>query len=186
MKKSLDRILVVEGKEDASYLSNYIASEIVVVNGYELDKRTIEYLKNNKVIALLDPDTAGLIIRERLNDLVPGIINVEIDINKCTRGVKTGVAECEIDEIMNRLSPFFIEKAAPESLITSSDLYSLGISNGALDSVCDFCDRRSQRLTKRSHGYVCGTLQLLERTTEAGHHSLGHLECGSFLLERVR
>ena len=29
----LDGILVVEGKEDASYLSNYISSEIVITNG---------------------------------------------------------------------------------------------------------------------------------------------------------
>ena len=41
MKISLSRILVVEGKEDASYLSNYIDSEIVVVNGYELSEATI-------------------------------------------------------------------------------------------------------------------------------------------------
>jgi len=36
MKKSLNGILVVEGKEDASYLSNYIDSEIVTVQGYEV------------------------------------------------------------------------------------------------------------------------------------------------------
>ena len=45
MKMYLDGVLVVEGKEDASYLSNYISSEIVVVNGYELDEATINYLK---------------------------------------------------------------------------------------------------------------------------------------------
>ena len=105
MKIFLDGILVVEGKEDASYLSNYIDSEIVVVNGFELDERTINYLKDKKIIALLDPDEAGVKIRNKLNELIPNIINVEIDINKCIRGVKNGVAECEIDEILTKLKP---------------------------------------------------------------------------------
>ena len=39
----LDGILVVEGKEDASYLSNYISSEIVVLNGYDIQEFTINY-----------------------------------------------------------------------------------------------------------------------------------------------
>ena len=69
MKMYLDGVLVVEGKEDASYLSNYISSEIVVVNGYELDERTITYLKGKKVIALLDPDDAGKTIRKKLNTI---------------------------------------------------------------------------------------------------------------------
>ena len=69
MKMHLNGVLVVEGKEDASYLSNYISSEIVVVNGYELDAKTIAYLQGKKVIALLDPDDAGKTIRNKLNNL---------------------------------------------------------------------------------------------------------------------
>ena len=154
MKKHLNGILVVEGKEDASYLSNYIASEIVVVNGFELNDNLISYLKNKKVIVLSDPDEAGKTIRKQLNDRLDNVDNVEIDIAKCSRGRKNGVAECEIDEIMNRLSPFFIEKAAPESLITSSDLYSLGISNDKQlrDYVC-----------KKLNLGNCNNKQLLKR-----------------------
>ena len=72
----LNRILVVEGKEDASYLSNYIDSEIVFVNGYELSKANISYLKNRPVILLLDPDDAGKSIRNKLNSLLNIIENL--------------------------------------------------------------------------------------------------------------
>ena len=106
MKMYLDGVLVVEGKEDVSYLSNYIASEIVVVNGYELDPKTIAYLKGKKVIALLDPDEAGKAIRKKLNTIISDLINVEIDINKCNRGKKNGVAECQIDELIGKLQAF--------------------------------------------------------------------------------
>ena len=127
MKKYLNAILVVEGKEDASYLSNYIASEIVVVNGFELAKETISYLKDKKVIALLDPDEAGQKIRLKINQKLQGVINIEVDIRKCTRGNKNGIAECEISEILYKLEPYFVNEEAHNYLINNKDLYDLGI-----------------------------------------------------------
>ena len=96
----LKGILVVEGKQDAAYLSNYIASEIVVVNGFEIPESVISYLKNKSVLLLLDPDDAGHKIRQKLKNLLPDAIDVGIDISKCNRGNKKGVAECEINEIL--------------------------------------------------------------------------------------
>lgn len=127
MKMYLDGVLVVEGKEDAAYLSNYIASEIVVLNGYEMADSTVRYLKNKKVIALLDPDEAGDTIRERLNNVLDNIHNVFIDIDMCNRGNKTGVAECQIEEIMRVLQPFCIDKPLNQPAITQSDLCRLNL-----------------------------------------------------------
>ena len=127
----LDGILVVEGKEDASYLSNYISSEIVVVNGYELDAKTIAYLQGKKVIALLDPDDAGKTIRKKLNAIIPDLINVEIDINKCNRGKKNGVAECEIGELIGKLQAFSVKNPQICQNITIFDLYNLGITESS-------------------------------------------------------
>ena len=129
MKIYLDGILVVEGKEDASYLSNYIASEIVVTNGFEISKKTISYLKNKKVIVLTDPDEAGAKIRNKLNQLLPNAINVEVDIKKCIRDTKNGVAECEINEVLTKLKPYSVHEKSSESDITMSDLYELGLIN---------------------------------------------------------
>ena len=123
----LDGILVVEGKEDASYLSNYISSEIVVLNGYDIQEFTINYLKNKKVILLTDPDDAGLAIRNKLNILLPNAVNAEINISKCNRGTKTGVAECEIDEILTKLKSYAITENKTSSNIQLSDLYNLGL-----------------------------------------------------------
>ena len=157
MKIFLDGTLVVEGKEDASYLSNFISSEIVIVNGYELSKSTIAYLKNKKVILLLDPDEAGLKIRERLNKELPNAINVEIDISKCIRGEKNGVAECQIEEIMQQLSPYVVEKHNENSSdIKMSDLYELGLINNK-----DLRDKICQKLNLGN----CNGKQLFKRLT---------------------
>lgn len=131
MKKYLKYILVVEGKEDASYLSNYIASEIVVVNGYELDSSLISYLKDKDVIILTDPDEAGQQIRNKLNGMLNKVHNVEIDISKCNRGKKNGVAECQIDEILCKLKVFFENNPEKYAEITSFDLYELKITENS-------------------------------------------------------
>lgn len=139
MKLYLKDILVVEGKEDASYLSNYIASEIVVVNGFEIPESTISYLKDKRTILLLDPDEAGLKIRKQLKNLLPNSVDIEIDITKCNRGSKNGVAECQIDEILSKLHKYVDDEVKSSSDITESDLYNLGlIGNKELrKKVCD-------------------------------------------------
>ena len=130
MKLYLDGILVLEGKEDASYLSNYIDSEIVVVNGFEMADETIRYLSGKRVIALLDPDEAGQKIRKTLNTKLDGVINVEIDITKCVRGIKNGVAECSIEEILAKLQTYSVKNPAKLQRIQESDLFELGLING--------------------------------------------------------
>ena len=141
MKLFLNGVLVVEGKEDASYLSNYIGSEIVVVNGYEMSDNTINYLKGKTIIALLDPDDAGKQIRKTLNDKLENVINVEIDINKCIRGTKNGVAECSIDEIMAKLQPYSVKNPAKLKRIQESDIFKMGLVNGDVDLRKYVCEK---------------------------------------------
>ena len=138
MKVFLKSVLVVEGKEDASYLSNYVASEIVVVNGFEISSSTITYLRNKQALLLLDPDSAGKEIRSKLNKLLPDSINVEIDINKCNRRNKKGIAECQIEEILSKLHRYIIQGNESTSDIKESDLYKLGLigNKECRDKVC--------------------------------------------------
>ena len=141
MKEYLKGVLVVEGKEDAAYLSNYISSEIVVINGFEMSPTTIDYLKDKEVILLVDPDEAGKNIRKTLNERLSNVINVEIDILKCSRGKKNGVAECDISEIMAKLQPYFVKNPAKLQQITTSDLFNLGLVYGGKDLRNFICKR---------------------------------------------
>ena len=158
MKVYLKGILVVEGKEDAAYLSNYIASEIVVLNGYEMSPTTINYLKNKEIILLVDPDDAGKNIRKILNEKLSKITNVEIDITKCIRGKKNGVAECDIDEIMHKLQPYFVKNPAKLNRITTFELFNLGLINGQKELKKYVCEKLNLGL--------CNGKTLLKRINE--------------------
>ena len=98
----------------------------------------ISYLKDKKVIVLTDPDEAGQKIRHRLNELLPNATNVEIDIKRCIRNVKNGVAECDINEVLTKLKPYSTNQKNSKSDITMNDLYNLGLMNNKdlRDSVC--------------------------------------------------
>lgn len=129
MKKILDAILVVEGKSDVSYLSNYIDCEYVITNGSEVSKDTINYLKtaskNKRIIVLTDPDYPGKRIRSLLDENIDNLEHAFISKDKAIKHGKVGVAECDIDEIMNALSKCFVNKKIEEEAISINDLYEL-------------------------------------------------------------
>lgn len=129
MKKILDAILVVEGKSDVSYLSNYIDCEYVITNGSEVSKDTINYLKtaskSKRIIVLTDPDYPGKRIRTLLDENIDNLEHAFISKDKAIKHGKVGVAECDIDEIMNALSKCFVNKKIEVETISINDLYEL-------------------------------------------------------------
>ena len=66
----IDGVIVVEGKSDVAFLSNFINAQFVTTNGSEISKETIEYLKtlskNKDIYVLTDPDFPGERIRKVL------------------------------------------------------------------------------------------------------------------------
>ena len=114
MKYLLDGILVVEGKEDVSYLSSFLEAEFVTTNGYSVSLIDLDYLNRasqfTNIIVLVDPDKAGREIEKKLKDELVKATFLSVDISRCTRGKKDGVAECEKDEVLNVLKSFIIAK----------------------------------------------------------------------------
>ena len=82
------------------------------------------------------------------------MINVEIDINKCNRGRKNGVAECEISEIIGKLQTFSVKTPENTPNITISDLYNLGITEN---------NELRQYVTDKLNLGKCNNKQLLKR-----------------------
>ena len=129
MKNFIDGIIVVEGTCDTAYLSSFIDALFIETNGNELPSDEINFLKHSgkKVIVLTDSDAAGAAIRERINKEMPNAINVVVDLAKCNKKNKHGIAECEKSEIINVLMEHFTNKEN-KSLISNFDLIDFGVN----------------------------------------------------------
>ena len=133
MKHYLNKILVVEGKEDASYLSSFIDTEIVTTNGYDLPKAEIEYINEasryKEILVLVDPDLAGRKIEKRLKEKLKKATYLNVEISKCNRGKKDGIAECDKEEILRVLEPYFEDENTKKTPLLQGNLIKMAISD---------------------------------------------------------
>ena len=131
MKKKLDAILVVEGKTDVAFLSNYLDCEFVITNGSDVPDSTIEYLKgikDKKIIVLTDPDTPGKKVRDKLDENIPNLEHVFITKDHAVKHGKVGVAEADVDVVLEALNHRFVTDSKEKGTVTMMDLVNLGLS----------------------------------------------------------
>ena len=142
MKKTFNGVLVVEGSNDASYISSFVNAIIVTTNGYEIPKEELDFLihlpKENQIYILTDSDDAGNQIRKRLNMLLPTAQNLTVDLAKCNKNNKHGVAECDREEVINVLKEHLSFNVDVNQIWTTSIINKLGINNKTIrDYICD-------------------------------------------------
>lgn len=126
MNKYLNGILVVEGKSDMAFLSNFLYTNFVLTNGFDIEKE-IPFLqmaekRNIPIFVLTDSDQSGLKIRETIQNELTNITHLNVDISQCDKKGKHGVAECKIIEIKRVLEPFLCEKLDFCTNITTKDI----------------------------------------------------------------
>ena len=114
-------VIVVEGKEDVSYLSSFVDSQFFTTNGYDISKAKLEFLKRvsevNRIIVLTDNDEAGKKISEVIKKEICAVIDIKTD--KITRKnyKKSGVAETPKEEVLGVLSPYSSNKEKHDKLV---------------------------------------------------------------------
>lgn len=130
MKYYFDGIIVVEGKQDVSFLSSFIETEYVITNGYEIPYEEIQYLNavsdRKKVIVLTDSDEAGISIRQKVQ--IQNSINVFVNIDLCNKHNKHGVAECDKEEIIKELHQYLSETPFIRRKMSIAFLNSIGLN----------------------------------------------------------
>ena len=161
MKRKLNAILVVEGKSDVAFLSNYIEAEFVTTNGSDVPIGTIEYLKeaikSKDVIVLTDPDFPGKKIRDELDKNISGLKHCFINKEKAIKHGKVGVAEADIEEVYESLENLFTNLSKQKGSITSSDLYHLGLLSQLDSSI------KRDKVAKSLHLGHCNGKTFLKR-----------------------
>jgi len=163
MKKFINKIIVVEGKSDVSFLSQYIDAEFVTTNGSEVSKETIDYLRNTKkeIIVLTDPDFPGKKIRDVLDSLIPNLKHCFINKESSIKHGKVGVAEGNIEEIMIALENNF-EINRKIGNLSMTDLYNLNLIGKKSSK-----EKRSKISTSLHLGY-CNAKTFLIRLNSKG------------------
>lgn len=155
MKKKINGIIVVEGKSDVELLSSYIDAEFVITNGSAISDETITYLKNSNrdIYVLTDPDFPGKKIRDELSSNIANLKHVFIKKENSIKHGKVGVAEGDINEILEAIENAYEEKEIRLGNLTMSDLNEMGLtgsedSRAKRDLICDklhlgFCNAKT-------------------------------------------
>ena len=155
MKYYFDGIIVVEGTGDTSFLSSFIDALYVETNGFDLKDREVDFLANSnkQIIVLTDSDEPGKRIRRNLLAKIPHAISLEVDSGRCNKKGKHGVAECDKEEVINKLNKYLTIEKRPSRSIKTSDLINLGIANKEIrEHVC-----------KELHLGICNQKELIKR-----------------------
>ena len=109
-KINIDGVLIVEGKDDVSYLSSFVNSLFFITNGYDLCEEKIAFLneakKVNKLIIFTDPDEAGEKIRNTLKTQLSVVFEAKCERILRKNQKKFGVAEMEKAAIVDALKNF--------------------------------------------------------------------------------
>lgn len=155
MKYYFDGIIVVEGTGDSSFLSSFIDALYVETNGFDLKDEEIDFLRSakKKIIILTDSDKSGKIIRQNLLVKIPSAISLEVDLSRCNKNGKHGIAECDKEEIINKLNCYLKTENNTSKSVKTSDLINLGITNKEIrEFVC-----------KELHLGICNQKELIKR-----------------------
>lgn len=166
MKTKINGILVVEGKSDVAFLSEFIDAEFVITNGSEISEKTVEYLKKNSenrdIFVLTDPDSPGKRIRDVLDNSIPNLKHCFVSKDKSIKHNKVGVAESTKDEVLNALKNYIVSSKGPIGNIQMSELVKIGLV-GSQES-----DKKRKKVCEKFHLGFCNAKTFLKRLNNCG------------------
>lgn len=127
-KLKINEIIVVEGKDDVSAVKKAVDAEILMTNGYSLDKRARDLIKaaslRKKLIILTDSDYAGEVIRKRVEKLVgsENVAHAFLSREVSTKDGDIGVENASPESIAESLSKVRFTKKDKEDIFTQKDM----------------------------------------------------------------
>ena len=136
MKKRIQEVIVVEGKDDISAVKRAVDAELIEVNGFAVRRKsTLNKIKNASeragVIVLTDPDFAGEQIRKTIENYVPNIKHAYISREEGRRGDNIGIENATPEAILKALEGAKCKTTEKRSEFTIVDMIENGLSVGA-------------------------------------------------------
>lgn len=166
MKKHINGIIVVEGKTDVAFLSQFIEAEFVTTNGSEIPAKTIEYLKksseNRDIFVLTDPDSPGKRIRDVLDQNIENLKHCFVSKEASIKKGKVGVAESSEQEVLKSLESFIETSSKTKGSISHSDLVNIGLEG------CEDSNVKREKIINAFHLGFCNAKTFLKRLNYSG------------------
>ncbi len=126
----VQEIIVVEGKTDVSFLSQFLNATFLTTNGLNVDDNLLQqigsFLPHPGVILLTDPDGPGKLIRQQILGFYPDIKNAYISASKSRVGRKVGVAQSTQEEVVTALANIVSFDTIPIRPISIVELTEIG------------------------------------------------------------
>lgn len=129
--KHIRQVIVVEGKHDSDTLHKYFDCVTIETGGSALSEKTIELIKHacmtSGVIIFTDPDAPGNMIRNKINQAVPGCQNAFIDKKKARTSKKVGIEHAGREALEDALTHLVTFREDMERKLTTADMAELGL-----------------------------------------------------------
>lgn len=166
MKEKINGIIVVEGKTDVAFLTDFIEAEFVITNGSEIPEATIKYLensaKNRDIFVLTDPDSPGKRIRDILDNRIPNLKHCFVAKENSIKKNKVGVAESTKVEVLKALKSYIISTNKPLGHVKMNDIVALGLSGD------ENSNEKRAKISEKLHLGYCNAKTFLKRVNNCG------------------
>lgn len=163
--EKIKEVIVVEGKNDTKHIRSFFDVDTIETHGLGLNKETINFIKeiNDKrgVILLLDPDSPGEKIRNKINETIPNLKNAFLMKQEARTTKKVGVEHASKEVIEKALSNLISYCESKESL-SYEEYYDLGFM-GKADSAS-----KRETISKKYHLGKCNGKTLFKRINMVG------------------
>lgn len=119
-------VIVVEGICDEIAVKRSVDAEVIYVSGFGISNKTLQLIKNAQkrcgVILLMDPDSAGERIRDRICKHVPGVKHAYIPRRKSVKNGDIGVENARPEDIVESIKNAKCEIISKNMEFNNSDL----------------------------------------------------------------
>lgn len=130
----LKEVIVVEGRDDLYAVKRAVDADVIVTNGFKLNRDTIALIqmaqKKRGVIVLTDPDYAGEMIRRRISSLVKGVKHAFIPKGEAILNDDVGVENASPESIIKALEKARAERIERDDLFTMEDMIDANLVGG--------------------------------------------------------
>lgn len=107
MKPKINKIIIVEGRDDESAVKAAVDAHVIVTNGFSINKQTWELIekayKGPGIIILTDPDFVGENIRKRIAERFPKCAHAYLPKEYATKNGDIGIENASPDNIIEAL-----------------------------------------------------------------------------------